>query len=140
MTAPKLPPNWPAIRTWLVGSLVPGSTAVVDVVDQAARVQEARAQAGRTVAQHRHEAQRDRIIAAAGAMGLIPTFPGWSAALHRRLEGNPGRYGFDKPVDRRTIEKALAYLLQKNGTTVPSCAPQPTGATYPMAFTTTSTT
>jgi hypothetical protein len=117
-----LPPNWPTLRLFLVGSLIPGSTEVVDVVDAAAGAQVARAAAGRGTAQRRQEEMRDRIVAAAGAAGLIPTHPGWVQAVQRRIEKNPPRYGFEQAPDVRTIRKAQAHL-QKFSTSVPSCTP-----------------
>lgn len=81
-----------------------------------------RADAARATAQRREDAMRDRIVAVAGAMGLLPTLRGWSPAVYRRIDKSPARYGFDQAPDMRTIRKARAYLIA-NGTTLPSCTP-----------------
>ena len=126
----RLPPNWPALRLWLLGSCVAGTTSVVDVVDQAARAHAGREEAARAAAARRSEDYQRRIVAAAGALPL--SHPQTPQAVHRRITKAPNIHGFAKAPDLRTIRRAL----QKVGMTEPLCTPQAPSAPHTTARTT----
>jgi len=85
------PVNWPTLRLWLVGSLVPGSTAVVDVVDEAQARLTKQQEAGRSSAAKRSQRVRGAIRQAAGALPLH--LPAWPVVVAGRIASNPEKYG-----------------------------------------------
>jgi hypothetical protein len=123
---PKLAPElWAQFRSSIAGttSMEDGGPQVIAWGDGVMAERLRKAAGGRAVAQRKHEEVRDKIIAAAGAMGLVVTLKGWSATLQRRIRRTgPKVYGLDRTPDLRTINKARHYLLA-NSTTLPSCTP-----------------
>lgn len=110
---------------FLVGSLVRGSTEVVDLVDCVHATKAKQAAAGRIAAQRRQETLRGKIIAASKETpALHPLHPGWPVTLAARIDVDPKRYGLKTTPCDETLRAAQAWLLAKSpqlaAMTVPS--------------------
>lgn len=103
------PENWPAVRMFLVGSLVPGSTQAVDFIDHGLHVKATQHATGERLRRHRQDLSARMRSAIRQAAGLaltvggpypgepvlpIPvTDPQWPAKVQRRLRKSPGQFG-----------------------------------------------